>query len=83
MKNYKDYDDFLRQYESHKEKHDARSNLFREEGFREMHDKYGQDYNVFDRMDDGNDPMNEKYNMYRARFYERYWDTQENHDWYA
>ena len=48
-----------------------------------MNQKYGPDYDMFDRMDDMNDPMNEKYNMYRMRFYERYWDTRENHAYYS
>ena len=30
-----------------------------------------------------NDEMNKDYNMYRERFYERYWDTRENHAWYS
>ena len=69
MKQYKDYDDFLRQYEQHKDKSEARSRLFREEGFEELNEKHGPDYNVFERQDDMNDPMNEKYNMYRFRYY--------------
>jgi hypothetical protein len=62
MKNYTDYSDFLKQYESHRDKHEARSHLFREEGFKEMNKKYGPEYNAFEQMDDMNDPMNENYN---------------------
>ena len=36
MKNYKSYDDFLRQYESHKDRNSARGKLYREEGFQDL-----------------------------------------------
>ena len=83
MKNYRDYDEFLKQFESHREKHEARGKLYREEGFEELNRKYGTEYDAFDRMDNMNDPMNAKYNLYRARYYERYWDTRENHAYYS
>ena len=34
-------------------------------------------------MTNPKDPMNEKYNMYRMRFYEGYWDTKENDAYYS
>jgi len=48
LKNYTDYSDFLKQYESHRDKHEARGHLFREEGFKEMNEKYGPEYNAFE-----------------------------------
>ena len=83
MKKYKDYDDFLKQYESHKDRHDARSRLYREEGFEELNEKYGTKYNAFDNMTNVNDEMNKNYNIYRERYYEHYWDTKENHAYYS
>lgn len=83
MKNYRDYDDFLRQFESHREKNSARGHLYREEGFDELNQKHGTEYNAFDKMDDMSDPMNKNYNLYRSRYYERYWDTHDNHAWYS
>ena len=83
MKNYTDYSDFLRQFESHRDRHDARTHLFREEGFEQLNQKYGADYDMFEKMDDPRDPMNEKYTVYRERYYERYWDTHENDLWYS
>ena len=47
----------------------------RTEGFEKFNEKYGPDHDIFERMDNMNDPINEKYNMYKARYYERYWDT--------
>jgi len=83
MKNYRDYDEFLKQFESHRERHEARGHLYREEGFEDLNRKYGTEYDAFDRMDNMSDPMNAKYNMYRSRYYERYWDTRENHAYYS
>ena len=73
----------MKQYESHKTKHEARGHLFREEGFKEFNQKYGPDYDSFENMRNPNDEMNEKYNMYRMRFYEGYWDTKENDAFYS
>jgi len=61
----------------------VRGHLYREEGFEELNRKLGPDYDAFDQMDDMRDPMNEKYNLYRSRYYERYWDTRQNHAWYS
>lgn len=83
LKNYKSYDDFLRQYESHREKSSARSHLYREEGFQELNDKYGTEYDPFERMGDMRDPMNKNYHIYRAHYEQRYWDTKENHAYYS
>ena len=46
LRKYKDYSEFLKEYENHKTMHDARSTLFREEGFRDLNDKYGPDFNI-------------------------------------
>ena len=47
LRTYKDYDDFLRQFESHREKHEARSALLREDGWKELNDKFNPDYKHF------------------------------------
>jgi 3-methyladenine DNA glycosylase/8-oxoguanine DNA glycosylase len=44
LKNFKDYDDFLKNFENHREKHEHRAHLFREEGFKELNDKYDPSY---------------------------------------
>ena len=75
LKNYESYEDFLKQYKNHREKHDARSHLYRTEGFEKLNEKYGLDHDIYERGDNMDDPINEKYNMYKARYYERYWDT--------
>lgn len=48
LKNFKDYDDFLRNFENHREKSEARTHLLREEGFKELLDKYGSNHNEYD-----------------------------------
>ena len=73
----------MKQYDSHRDKHGARGHLYRQEGFEELNKKYGTEYNAFDKMGDMDDDMNKNYNMYRERFYERYWDTKENHAYYS
>lgn len=46
LKTFKDYDDFLRNFENHREKHEARTHLMREEGWKELNKKFaGQDKN--------------------------------------
>jgi hypothetical protein len=47
LRKFKDYKDFLKEYENHKMMHDARSTLFREEGFREINDQLGTDYDFY------------------------------------
>lgn len=47
LANYKDYNDFLKAYERHRDNHEARSTLYREEGFRNLNDKYGVDYDYY------------------------------------
>ena len=81
---YKDYKDFLKTYENHKEKHDARSTLFREEGFRDLHEKYGPEYDHYAQTENNpNHEKNENYHIYRERFENRYWDTKANHEYYS
>ena len=80
LKNYKDYEEFLNRYEHHREKSTAREHLMRGEGFKEMNQKYGTDYDFFEKADkEGED----KYIKYRERYYEQYWDTKENHAYYS
>lgn len=84
MRNYTDYNDFLKQYEQHKEKSDARTHLYREEGWDKLNKKYGPGYeDAYDKMEDMEDPLNENYKMYRERYYSRYWDTSDNDRWYS
>ena len=47
LKNFKDYDDFLRNFENHREKNEHRTHLMREEGWKELNDKYGHKYKHF------------------------------------
>jgi len=77
---YKDYKDFLNNYDNHKEKHEAREHLFRTEGFKDLNDKYGEDY---DHWEDVDKEHAHKYNVYRERYYEKYWDTKENDEYYS
>ena len=48
LKNFKDYDDFLKAFENHREKSEARTKLMREEGFKELNDKYGSKYDFWE-----------------------------------
>ena len=74
LKNFKDYDDFLSNFEAHREKHEARSHLLREEGWKELNDKFPH----FD-MKDVEDANRHKYNSYGTDLYEEgYWDTKAN-----
>ena len=44
-----------------------------------MNQKYGTDYDHYTQADqEGSD----KYIKYRERYYEKYWDTKENHGYY-
>lgn len=83
LRKYKDYDDFLKTYENHRDNHEARGKLYREEGFDKLNDKYGVDYNHYEAQDNPNDPMNKNYTVYRERFYEKYWDTKENDAYFS
>jgi hypothetical protein len=53
--------------DTHRTKHEARSHLFRTEGFKELNHKYGVDY---DHYEDADKENADKYNHYRGRFYE-------------
>ena len=48
LKNFKDYDDFLKNFENHRDKSEARTKLMREEGFKELNDKYGSKYDFWE-----------------------------------
>ena len=41
LKTYKDYDDFLKNFERHRFKHEHRAHLLREDGWKELNDKHG------------------------------------------
>ena len=47
LRNYKDYSDFIERMENHREKHKVREHLLRTEGFKEMNQKYGLDYDYY------------------------------------
>ena len=66
--------------EHHREKNSAREHLFRGEGFKEMNYKYGTNYDYFQEADNEH---SDTYYKYRERFYESYWDTKENHEYYS
>ena len=83
LRNYKDYSDFLKAYESHRDTHEARSTLYREEGFRNLNDKYGTEYDHYSAGDDPKSEVNKDYFVYRERYYEKYWDTKANSEYYS
>ena len=83
LRNYKDYSDFLKAYESHRDTHEARSTLYREEGFRNLNDKYGTEYDHYSAGDDPKSEVNKDYFVYRERYYEKYWDTKANAEYYS
>jgi hypothetical protein len=65
---------------NHREKHSAREHLMRGEGFKELNNKHGVDYDYYESVDREN---SDKYVKYRERYYEQYWDTNESHDYYS
>jgi hypothetical protein len=83
LRNYKDYSDFLKAYENHRDNHEARSKLYREMGFESSMKKHGIDYDHFQAGDDPENPVNKDYHVYRERYYEKYWDTKANHEYYS
>ena len=83
MKNYKDYSDFLKAFENHRDNHEARSKLYREEDFNNLNDKYGPEYDHYAAGDDPKSELNKDYYVYRERYYEKYWDTKANHEYYS
>jgi len=50
LKKFKDYEDFLKTFEDHREKHEARSHLMREEGWKSINDKFPH-YEHYDHVD--------------------------------
>ena len=78
LKKYKDYSDFLKNYEEHRLKHDYRSKM-RTEGFEEYNYKYGLNYNYIKRAAEEH---KDKYNTYRKEDLDRHYDTKENHEYY-
>lgn len=83
LKNYKDYSDFLKAYETHRDNHEARSTLYREEGWKDLNEKYGTEYDHYSAGDDPKSELNKDYFVYRERYYEKYWDTKANHEYYS
>ena len=75
LKNFKDYDDFLKNFENHREKNEARTHLMREEGFKELNDKYGSNQNVYDQAPE---MFKDKYSAFREDCYDGHWDRKEN-----
>jgi curved DNA-binding protein len=47
LKNFTDYNDFLRNFENHRDKNEERSYLMREEGWKDLNDKYDSTYKFF------------------------------------
>jgi len=83
LKTFKDYDDFLRNFENHREKHETRSTLLREEGWKDLQDKTKVDDIAF--YHKNSEKYKYKYNAYKSveTFYEGYWDTKANHIYYS
>jgi len=80
LSKYSDYGDFLKNFEEHRDTHEARSHLMREEGWKNLNEKYGPDYKHWEDVEGENA---HKYNKYRERYMESYWDTKENHLYYS
>ena len=82
LRNFKDYEDFLSNFEAHREKHEHRAHLLREEGWKELNDKLGPDEKY---VQNASEMHRDKYNSYRGvdTFYEGYWDTKANHLYYS
>lgn len=81
LKNFKDYNDFLKNFENHRDKHEHRTHLMREEGWKEMNDKYDSTYKFFQEAEGENE---HKYNSYGTdQYVEGYWDTKINHMYYS
>jgi hypothetical protein len=85
LRTYKDYDDFLKNFERHRFKHEHRAHVLREEGWKELSDKHGapSEFNLHPlKMDKKYDY---KYNSYNdlGRYYDGYWDTKANHLYYS
>lgn len=52
----------------------------RGEGFKDLNQKYGPEYDYYQHADYENQ---DKYIKYRERYYENYWDTVENSEYYS
>jgi hypothetical protein len=63
--------------------HDARSTLFREEGFRDINEKYGPDFDIHAEQENPKSEMNENYHIYQEQVEARYWDTKKNAEYYS
>ena len=51
LKQYTDYNDFLKRFDHAREKNAAREHLYRGEGFKEMNYKYGPEYDHYQAVD--------------------------------
>lgn len=80
MRNTHEYSEFTDRFDHHREKSSAREHLLRGEGFKDLNEKYGHNYDYFDSVNHEN---SDKYVQYRERYYESYWDTKENSAYYS
>lgn len=83
LRTFEDYEDFLKNFEAHREKNEHRAHFMREEGWKELNDKHGP--NVDETFfKDADEKYKHKYNSYGIdRYYEGYWDTKANHLYYG
>jgi hypothetical protein len=71
LKNFKDYEDFIKNFENHRDKNEHRTHLMREEGWKHFNDKYDSTYDHKEEV-----KKDHKYNEYGAHtYFEGYWDT--------
>ena len=57
--------------------------MYREEGWKDLNEKYGTEYDHYSAGDDPKSELNKDYFVYRERYYEKYWDTKANHEYYS
>jgi hypothetical protein len=80
LKNYKDYEDFIKQYESHKDRTKVRTSA-RREGFEEFNYKYGPNYDAFAAADK---EYSDKYEVFKDRYLDkRYYESKEDIEYYS
>ena len=81
MAQYKDYSDFLKNFEDHREKHETRSHLLREEGWKDLNKKFGSEFDYWQDVEKMNE---DKYNSHGTKiYYEGYWDSKANDMYYS
>jgi hypothetical protein len=57
--------------------------LYRQDGFQDSIDKHGVEYDHYEAGNDPKSELNKDYYVYRERYYEKYWDTKANHEYYS